>query len=499
MSAPAVRVAVALVFALGAASGCVYWNGMYNAKRAAREAEGLERRGRLAEARDRWQRVIVHAESVSTRHPRSRWADDALLLRGRALVRIGFGSDAVAVLEQAERLAGTPAQRAEALTLLGEANIGLGRFAVARGQLDTALAIPESRVGEQALLFRGRALLALGDVGGAIADFDATGDPRAPFDRATAHLAVRDAPAAASLLEALVGARPYAERWWRGALDTLASLGERERASLIVGRLVERGDLSAGARARLLLDDGSRSLAARDTAAARARLELAVLAAADSSEGWLGGVRLARLAAAAAASAEDLSVLKPRLEEVAAEGGAASREAQPLLRMLVLVTELEADTVAPDAAWYLRAELLRDSVGAVRLAASAFAEMVVRFPGSPWTPKGLLAAIASGHPAAESLGTVLDERYADSPYLRAALGLPSPGPEAEAFRALDDSLGRALGRLALSRAAEGRAPRGEQPELDGDRPRNQRPAAPQAPRPAPTRPDPREPPPEERR
>ena len=74
--------------ALWAASGCVYYNGMYNAERAASEAERFERQGRTAEARDRWQRAIVHAESVAVRHPRSRWAADAQLLRGRGLVRL---------------------------------------------------------------------------------------------------------------------------------------------------------------------------------------------------------------------------------------------------------------------------------------------------------------------------------------------------------------------------------------------------------------------------
>ena len=72
-------------------TGCVYYNGVYNAKHFAKQAEHSERLGRTSEAADRWRIAAIHAESVVTRHPRSRWADDAMLIRAKALVtdRIG--------------------------------------------------------------------------------------------------------------------------------------------------------------------------------------------------------------------------------------------------------------------------------------------------------------------------------------------------------------------------------------------------------------------------
>jgi hypothetical protein len=79
-----------------------------------------------------------------------------------------------------------------------------------------------------------------------------------------------------------------------------------------------------------------------------------------------------------------------------------------------------------------------------------------RYPGSPWTPKALLAAIAADYPAADSLLRVLDGRYADSPYRRAAAGAASPA-EAEAYRVLEDSL-RLLGVLAASEGGAVRRP-----------------------------------------
>ena len=106
--------AVVVASGLGARAGCAYYNGMYNARRSERAALRLERQGRAAEATDQWQRAVAHAETLATRHPRSRWAVDALLLsaRGHAQVR-DFGS-AVYAAERALRQSPSPSQRAAA-------------------------------------------------------------------------------------------------------------------------------------------------------------------------------------------------------------------------------------------------------------------------------------------------------------------------------------------------------------------------------------------------
>ena len=66
---------------LAALSGCAYYNAMWSAERFAKQAQRLESRGQDAEARQQWARAAVKAESVIARHPRSRWADDALVLQ----------------------------------------------------------------------------------------------------------------------------------------------------------------------------------------------------------------------------------------------------------------------------------------------------------------------------------------------------------------------------------------------------------------------------------
>ena len=452
--------AAALAAALVLASGCAYYNGMFNANRAAGDAERLERQGRPGEARDRWQRAAMHAESLVARHPRSRWADDALLLRGRALLRLDFPTDAAVVLEQAVRRAESPAVRAEALTLLGRANLQLGRAGIARAVLDSALEERHPQVRSEALFLRGRAELALGRPEAALADLGASGEPGAAVEAARAHLALGDAGAAEERLATVLDGRTYREADWRGPLDSLARAGGAEAAGRLVERLVARPGLTGGERARLLLDDGDRSLARQDTAGARSRFARAVEAAPDSADARSARVRLLRLTLAAAASEADVADAGEPLQTLADLGGAPGREAQQLLDLVGRVGSLAEDSVAPDAQWFARAELLRDSLRAVPLAARAFAEMAARFPASPWAPKGLVAAIAAGAPGSDSLRALLDARYPDSPYRLAAIGLAAQGADAEAYRVLEDSLGRVLGVAAAGqRAAPRRAAR----------------------------------------
>ena len=462
------------------ASGCVYYNGMYNANRAAKEAQRLERQGRPGEARDRWQRAAIHAESLVARHPRSRWADDALLIRGRALLQMEYATDAVVVLEQAVRAAQTEANRAEALTLLGRANLGIGRPATARAVLDTAVAIGRAPWRSEAALLRGRALLALGQPVLALEDFAATSDPRARFDVVRAHLAMGDAAAAGERLTVLLGDRPYVEREWRGPLDSLARAGGAETAARLVAALAARADLTRGQRARLFLDDADRRLAAGDTARAREGYAAAAAASPDSADGRMGAVRSLRLALTAATSDSALAAAGERLAILASDGGTPGREAEAVLQVLARLDSLANAAEAPDAHWFLRAELLRDELHAGPLAARAFAEMATRFAASPWTPKALVAAIAAGAPQPDALRAVLDARYAASPYRLAAIGLAGDPAGAEAFRVLEDSLGR-----ILAQAQEQRRPAARRAVRDAevDREDAPRPARPPAPRP----------------
>ena len=69
--------------------GCVYYNGMYNANRLANSARKAEREGRTFEANNLWGQVATKAESVVVRHPKSKYAEEAAILKGLALARLG--------------------------------------------------------------------------------------------------------------------------------------------------------------------------------------------------------------------------------------------------------------------------------------------------------------------------------------------------------------------------------------------------------------------------
>jgi len=433
-----------------AAGGCAYFNAMYNADHYAHQAEADERAGRSGDARTNWQLAEAHAETLVVHHPKSGWVGKAQLLRGRALVSLTDYSDAQVALQEALRHRLSTADRLEALGLLGRSLLVYHHLDSAAVALDSAATSRERAVRDAALLDRGRIWLERGQPDSARAAFRRSAHPLAAYALAAADVAVGDTAAAGAVYDSLAGVKAFAEAAWRPALDSLAAAGDRAHASRLVARLTGRRGIPAGAAARLLLDEGDRRLAAGDSSGAAAAWLAVDRVARDSVEGQTAAVSLARLAVATAASDTVLGRQRDLLLELTRGGGGAGRDAASLLRLLDRADSLGRFATAPDAHWFMRAELLRDSLGAVRLAASDFAAMASLFPDSPWTPKGLVAAIAAGYPEPDSLQGLLLHRYAGSPYVVAAAG--GVGSTA-ALASLEDSLRTVL---ASSMPAGGR-------------------------------------------
>src|SRR5688500_6439302 len=122
----------------GLLGGCVYYNGMYNANRLARSARKAEREGRTFDANGLWGQVATKADSVLVRHPDSKYAQDAGLLRGIALARLGQCEQAMRPLSRFTTAGRNSELVEEGLLATGRCQLALGNVAAggaAFGQL----------------------------------------------------------------------------------------------------------------------------------------------------------------------------------------------------------------------------------------------------------------------------------------------------------------------------------------------------------------------------
>ncbi|MCZ6917636.1 MAG: tetratricopeptide repeat protein [Gemmatimonadetes bacterium] len=423
--------------------GCAYYNGLYNANRLAKEARRAERQGRRSEAQSLWAQAAVKAESVATRYPGSQYRDDAWLLQGRALSRIGDCRSAVVPLDDALTWSEDVALRAAAGLLLGQCHLELGQPDSAWHLLSTLMDHPDSTVTSRALLWRGRAAMARGQVEDALADLRRTREPDAFFDRASALAELGQVREAAAVLDS-ARAFPFDERQWLGALTRVGS-GEPAVASGLVDGLVGRKDLTSGQRARLLMADGVR-WADVDREYASLRFADAVSAAGDSLEGRLATAHLAMGEIRMTSDLDRVAELTDELGSLMLEGGEiidlAGRFAAILDDIVIAVGIPEPRH--PDLVIFRRAEEARDSLLARHLAARLFLLVAQRYPASVIAPKALLAAADARVALGDSVRQVLRRRYPESPYTRAAAGDFRPE-----YTTIEDSIRTLLTREIL--------------------------------------------------
>jgi hypothetical protein len=417
--------------------GCVYYNGMWSAKRLAKDARRFERNGQDAEAKLAWARAAEKAESVVVRHPRSRWADEALVLQGEGRAGSGDCVGAAPILADAMT-------KIDDVGLRERAQLAAAGCALARGDLAAAgrgatplLASGDAHRRSRAADLVGRAALARGDLAAAVDLLARSQEPGAAPARVRALIAagrLEEAEAALQRPPSASGRFPEAD--WVGVFGELAAAAGPAAASRAVARFVPERRIPSGARARLLLADGDRLQAAGFVDSAQARYAAATALVPDSAEGGRARVRTLQLQANAAARVEDLATSRAALEALQQGGGAGALEARALLQLIARV-------VAPgesDADRFRAAELARDSLGAPRLAANLYLDFARSHPASLFAPKAIVAALLLAPTEADSLLAALDSVYSASPYTQALHGQASP-----AFAAAEDSLALALG------------------------------------------------------
>jgi hypothetical protein len=444
--------------------GCVYYNAMWSAERLARDARRLEAQGQEAQAKLSWGRAAVKAESVLARHPRSGWADDALVLQGEGLARSGSCTAAVGPLARALTVVSEEELRERAAIAAAECMLVLGRAGDAGRLLVSVLGSQDARRRSRAAYLAGRAALAHGDPGSAVDLFARSEMSEAGPARIRALLAAGQAEAATALVDS-VARRNADESAWMEVMEELGRTVGAAAAADALDQLLARGRLSAGARARLLLADGDRLQGERLVDRAAERYDAVAALVPDSLESGRARLRGMLLQVSLLREPMDLDSVADWLDRLTPElSGAALVES----RVLRLRIEAIRSGDSSEMRAFRAAELARDSLEAPMLAAWLFLRFAASHPASLFAPKALIAAGQLRPEAVDSVGKVLRSTYAGSPYTLAFHGAASP-----AFRAAEDSLAIAfgvtrpvmLGTVAGTRIAAPRpGPRG--PELE---------------------------------
>ena len=449
--------------------GCVYYNGMYNTNRLATSARKAERDGRPAEARNLWGQVITRAESLVVHHPRSKYADQASVLRGLALARLEECPTAVTPLARLDVAEDLPTDFVEEAALaLGRCRLELGDSALADAAFGRVLDSRDSARRHEARFRHARVLRMTGRYEEALALLRESPDPRGRGDLLLALAGSGRTGEAFALADSLVASRDTSFAWD----SVLVALGRRDprAASTLVGRLQADPALTPEMRAGRLYDDALR-LEAVDTAAAVARLREAARVSGRSESAQRARLRLIRRELADVRTLDQLPPLADSLGVMARVESGAAAEAV-VLAATVQRVHLLRDSAGPgiergDLRLFLGAEAARDSLRAPELAARLFRRLADEWPQSPYAPKALLAAQLLDPSELEVARARLDSLYPDSPYLAALRGEDAPG-----YRALEDSLQAFAAAQAVPPRAgsRGRAAPKDEPRRRGVRP-----------------------------
>ena len=418
-------------------AGCVYYNAMWSAKRLAGEARRLEEHGRLAEAKATWLRASVKAESILVRHPRSRWADDALTLRAEALVRAGACRRAGTALKAAREQVSEAALAERVALAEAECALAAADPVTAARVLEPVVISSDGSRAARARYLAGRAAVQRGDLGAALDWYRRSELPAARLAQARVLVELGRAAEALKMLAGM-DTRALSAGDIQELVGEVARTAGQDTASLALDLVLRGGNLPSNERARLLLADGERLRTAGRVDRAQQRYRMVLELAPDSPEGAAArGGRLRLRAAAARDTAE--------LRAIVLEGGSPLGAASEAERSVMRLARQALDPQATVASAFQTAEMMRDSLRAPQLAAALFLDIARAHPQSVFAPKALVAALEVGAEPRDSILGLLDRQYPRSAYTLALHGEPSPE-----YGVLEDSLARALGLTSVA-------------------------------------------------
>ena len=392
-----VALRLALVIAGAGGSGCVYYNGVYNAEASARQGDLRLRQELEDDARGQFQQSAARAESVLVRHPTSAWRPRALYLAGRGAALSGACEQGrPRLLEALRQPALEPADRHRARVALAVCDVQTSQLTAARARLDSvleemgeardrALRDPETR--RQASRWAGRAALAQGAIEAAARYLGGTQGGLLPWELLGAALAAREYPQVESLLIERASRDDYREDALR-AVRTLAAQGRVDLAERIVAAY-DRSRVRDAARATMhlalvdpMIDAGRDSAALKQVEAGQA------LAGRDTLLRRELAARASSVAIRRSLSLRAVDSLWVTLDTTQRQLPVMRRVGEQLL-LLRLLTQRASEA---SAGTFLAAEIARDSLRAPRLAAALFLRVAREGSAAPLAPQALYAA-----------------------------------------------------------------------------------------------------------
>ena len=430
--------------------GCVYYNGMYNANRLAHSARKAEREGRTFEANNLWGQVATKAESVVVRHPRSKYAEEAAVLRGVALARLGQCDQALGPLSRAT-LAGKPGDLTEdALLATGRCQLALDNIPAGEAAFSQLLDSKDRDRRREAHFQHAKLLRQSGRYQEALRALEGVKDPRVDSERILALAGAGRVPQALALADSLIAKRDTTRPW--DSLMVLMGQQNPAAASQLLDR-IRPLPVRSEIQARRLLEDGIR-LASTDTARAGARLREVVSIGGHNDAAGRASLQLILLDLRHARRVEDLPPAVEALKSVSEHFETVTYEST-LLGGTVggihsAATSVTWETPRGDLRLFLAAEAARDSLRAPALAEGLFHRILDDYPNSSYAAKVVLAVQQLDSTWADSARGLLEGRYLDSPYLAVIRGDSSEG-----YRQLEDSLGAYAATLAVKPPAPG--------------------------------------------
>ena len=460
-----------LVFTASLLGGCVYYNGMYNANRLANSARKAERDGRTFEANNLWGQVATKAESVMVRHPRSKYADEAAVLRGLALSRLGQCEDGLREMSRASLLKGRSDVAEEAMLATGRCQLAMGNLLAADASFVQLLRSTSKERRTEAHYLHARAARMGGRYEEALHSLEGIADPRADNERILALAGSGKGSDALALADSLLARGDTTKPW-----DSLmVILGRQDPAlgSMLVDRVRRLPNRPADLQARWLLEDGLRLLSV-DSARAADRFREAMKIGGSRDAAGQASLQLIRGDLSRTTHTQELPRFIQKLKGLAAEYPAASPTLNQLgasVAGVLAASSIPGGSPLGDLRLFLAAEAARDTLLAPRLATGLFHRIVNEWSLSPYAPKAILAAQQLDSSWVDSARLLLEERYLDSPYLAVVRGEDSP-----AYRQLEDSLGAFAARIALpERRAPAPRPRPTRQQADDKPGRRQQP------------------------